>query len=332
MARMTSGANVYFTAGPPPEAIEMVREDVHGGVTTVARRGAVRTMYTNGKFQGDDGAEMAAQRRFAHFPSLFVRSFDRALVVGLGTGTTLGAIAQYPWKRIDVAEISPSIVEASRRFYSPQALGALDDPRVRLELNDGRNLLLVTTEPYDLITMELSSIWFAGASSLYSREFYGLVRDRLAPGGVLQQWVQLHHLRRRELAAIIHTLRGAFPHVALFVGGAQGILVASGEPLVASAARLDALEKRPSLEATLGGVRMTDLLGELVTSEEDLDRFVAESADADGPVPISTDDNLYLEYATPKGNVLNYDTSLRATLELLEGYRTRDPRGRHLGP
>jgi len=331
MARMTSGANVYFTTGPPPDAIAMVREDVHGGVTTVARRGGVSTMYTNGKFQGDDGPEMPAQRRFAHFPSLFVRSFDRALVIGLGTGTTLGTIAGYPWRRVDVAEISPSIVEASRRFFAPQTLGALDDPRVHLDLNDGRNVLLVASEPYDLVTIELTSVWFAGASSLYSREFYELVRARLAPGGVLQQWVQLHHVRRRELASIVRTLRGAFAHVALFVGGEQGILVSSDAPLVASAARLAELERRPSLQATLGGKRMVDLFDELLASEEDLDRFVLESQTPGSPVPVSTDDNLYLEYATPKGNVLNYDASLHETLEMLGRYRTKDPRARHLG-
>lgn len=332
MARLTSGANVYFTVGPPPDSIEMVREDVHGGVTTVVKRAGVTTMYTNGKFQGDDGAEMPAQRRFAHFPSLFVRDFDRALVIGLGTGTTLGTIATYPWKHIDVAEISPSIVEASRRYFSPQTLGALDDPRVKLDLNDGRNVLLVAAEPYDLVTIELTSVWFAGASSLYSREFYDLVRARLAKGGVLQQWVQLHHIRRRELAAIVHTLRGAFRHAALFVGGEQGILVASDEPLSASEARLAALEGRPMLKMTLAGKRMTDLFDELLASEEDLDRFVRETEAAGDAVPTSTDDNLYLEYATPKGNVLNYDASLHATLEMLGGYRTRDPRARHLVP
>jgi spermidine synthase len=332
MARLTSGANVYFTTGAPPDAIEMVREDVHGGVTTVARRGDVRTMYTNGKFQGDDGPEMPAQRRFAHFPSLFVHGFGRALVIGLGTGTTLGAIATYPWDRIDVAEISPSIVEASRRFYAPQAFAALDDPRVHLDLNDGRNVLLVATAPYDLVTMELTSVWFAGAASLYSREFYALVRARLAPGGVLQQWVQLHHIRRRELAAIVHTLRGAFDHVALFVGGAQGILVASAEPLVASTARLATLERRPELAATLGRAHMVDLLDELLASEAELDRFVADSAGWDAPVPVSTDDNLYLEYATPKGNVLDYNRSLADTLGTLDAYRTHDARARHLGP
>lgn len=328
MARLTSGANVYFTVGPPPDSIDFVREDVHGGVTTVVHRGPVTTMYTNGKFQGDDGPEMAAQRRFAHFPSLFVERFDRALVIGLGTGTTLGTIATYPWKRIDVAEISPSIVEASRRFFAAQTFGALDDvPRVRLELNDGRNLLLVATEPYDLVTIELTSVWFAGASSLYSHEFYELVRSRLSKGGVLQQWVQLHHIRRRELASIVRTLRGVFPHVALFVGGAQGILVAGEAPLVASPERLATLEARPTLAATIGGPHLAGLLGEIVASEGDLDRFVAES---EGGV-VSTDDNLYLEYATPKGNILNYDASLRDTLLLLDRYRTSDPRARHLG-
>jgi spermidine synthase len=332
MARLTSGANVYFTSGPPPDDIAMVREDVHGGVTTVVHRAGVTTMYTNGKFQGDDGPEMPAQRRFAHFPSLFVRSFDRALVIGLGTGTTLGTIATYPWKRIDVAEISPSIVEASRRFFLPQTLGALDDARVHLDLNDGRNVLLVAAQPYDLVTIELTSVWFAGASSLYSREFYELVKARLSPGGVLQQWVQLHHIRRRELAAIVDTLRGSFGHVALFVGGEQGILVASDAPLVAGAARLATLEQRPTLKMTLGGKAMTDLFDELLASEDELGRFVADTRAAGEPVPTSTDDNLYLEYATPKGNVLNYHTSLDGTLEMLGRYRTQDPRARHLGP
>lgn len=331
MARLTSGANVYFTVGPPPESIEMVREDVHGGVTTVVRRGGVTTMYTNGKFQGDDGPEMPAQRRFAHFPSLFVPRFDRALVIGLGTGTTLGTIAAYPWAHIDVAEISPSIVEASRRYFTPQTLGALTDPRVALDLNDGRNVLLVASRPYDLVTIELTSVWFAGASSLYSREFYDLVRARLSAGGVLQQWVQLHHIRRRELASIVKTLRGAFPHVALFVGGEQGILVASEAPLVASAARLRELEERPALQATLSGKRMVDLFDELYASGEDLDRFVAQAEGHGSTVPVSTDDNLYLEYATPKGNVLNYDASLAETLAMLGRYKTADPRAKHLG-
>src|SRR5689334_23707105 len=106
---------------------------------------------------------MRAQRRFAHFPSLFLTQEKRALVIGLGTGTTLGTVTAYPFETIDVAEISPAIVEASRKFFSETSRSALDDKRVKLFLNDGRNVLLVAREPYDLITIELTSVWFAGA-------------------------------------------------------------------------------------------------------------------------------------------------------------------------
>jgi spermidine synthase len=329
IARMTNGANVYFTAGPPPDAIERVWEDVHGGVTSVARRGDVLTLYTNGKFQGDNGAEMPAQRRFAHFPSMFVKNEDRVLVIGLGTGTTLGTIAAYPWKHIDVVEISPSIVEASRKYFAGPARNSLSDPRVTLALEDGRNHLLVTPNRYDLVTMELTSVWFAGASNLYSHEFYELVGARLAKDGIFQQWVQLHHIRRRELAAIVRTLRGVFPHVALFVGGAQGILVAGMEPLVASRARLDKLSAESGIQETLGNASMLTLFDELVASEADLDRFISETPDK--PF-VSTDDNLFLEYATPKGNVLDYNASLRETIDLLMMYKSKEVVGRHVGP
>ncbi len=333
LARLTNGVNVYFTHGPPPDAIEFVREDVHGGVTTVARRGELHTLYTNGKFQGDDGREMNAQRRFAHYPALFVADARRALVIGLGTGTTLGTVTAYPFTHIDLAEISPAIVEASRIFYGETSRHALDDPRVRLDLNDGRNVLLVAAEPYDLVTIELTSVWFSGASNLYSREFYELAKAHLTPSGVLQQWVQLHHIRPREVAAIVRTLRQVFAHVALFEGGAQGILVASDRPLVASRARLALLEERGDIEETLDpGKHLADLVNEMIASDGDLDRFVDDTARADGIAPISTDDNLYLEYATPKGNVLEYESSLAAMLKLLRGYTPADVGGAHLSP
>jgi spermidine synthase len=329
MARMTNGANVYFAAGPPPDRIEMMREDVHGGVTTVARRADVLTLYTNGKFQGDNSGEMDAQRRFAHFPSMFVTHTERVLVIGLGTGTTLGTITAYPWKHIEVAEISPAIVEASRTYFSGPARESLSDPRVSLFVVDGRNHLLVSPNRYDLITMELSSVWFAGASSLYSREFYELTRARLVEGGILQQWVQLHHIRRRELAAIMRTLHVVYPHVALFVGGSQGILVASDKPLHASRENLKRLSESAAIHSTLAGTEMPALFNELVASEAELERFVNET---EGEPIISTDDNLFLEYATPKGNVLEYWKSLNETVAMLNQYRTKDPAERHLGP
>jgi spermidine synthase len=303
-----------------------IREDAEGGVTTVTLAEGVYTLYTNGKFQGNTGWEMDAQRFFAHYPSIFVDRFDRALVIGLGTGTTLGTLAAYPWKRLDLVEISPAIVDAARRYFNASNHGVLDDPRLHLHIADGRNYLLVKDERFDLISMELSSIWFAGASSLYTDEFYQLVASRLRDGGVFQQWMQLHHVYRRDFATVVHTLRKNFKHVALFYGGRQGILVASQQPLRASKQRLEALEQIPRLlELEPGGRRLESLVQDVLVMDAGLDAFLAESAAEAGATLdelVATDENLYLEYRTPRGNVLPWEAreALVAQIE-----KHRDP-------
>jgi spermidine synthase len=312
LARLTAGTNVYFDGWQKPDEVPFVRDDIHGGVTTVTKLNGVYTLYTNGKFQGNTGWEMHAQRFFAHYPSIFVSKFDQALIIGLGTGTTLGTIASYPWKKLELVEISPAIVEAADQYFQSVNNGAIHDPRLTLHLGDGRNFLLVEQRKYDLISMELSSIWFAGAASLYSQEFYRLVQEHLAPRGIFQQWVQLHHVRRKDFATVVHTLRSVFPHVALFYGGGQGILVASQEPLAASETRVVELEAHPAVLAnTPGGRPLMTLLDDILVADADLDRFLQDSANEAGqPLAelISTDSNLYLEYATPRGNVLPWSS------------------------
>jgi len=107
----------------------------------------------------------------------------------------------------------------------------------------------------------------------------------------------------------VHTLRLEFAHVALFFGGGQGILVAANAPVEVSAAHLDALE------ATFGSTRpdrpLKSLVGDVIASGEGLDAFVNEAASGAGVGSselVSTDDNLYLEYSTPRGNVLGWDS------------------------
>jgi spermidine synthase len=325
LAKLTAGTNVYFDEWRQPERVLFVRDDVHGGVTTVTEERGVRTLYTNGKFQGNTGWEMSAQHLVAHYPSLFVSRYERVLVVGLGTATTLGAVATYPWPTIDVVEISPAIVEAAERYFGEVNRSSLHDPRVKLHIVDGRNFLLVEPRQYDLITMELSSIWLIGSASLYSREFYEIAKQRLAPGGVFQQWVQLHHIRRKDFATIVNTLRHAFPHVALFYGGGQGILIASMAPLRASAERAAKLELRAGILATLPPERrLLELLDDALLVGPDLDRFLHDSArEAGQPLAemISTDGNLYLEYATPHGNLLPWSAREELVAKLRE-YRS----------
>jgi spermidine synthase len=100
--------------------------------------------------------------------------------------------------------------------------------------------------------------------------------------------------------------------VALFYGGGQGILVASMQPLSASRARVSELEAHPAVRANTPGERpLMSLLEDILVADADLDRFLQDSADEAGqPLSelVSTDGNLYLEYATPRGNVLPWSS------------------------
>jgi spermidine synthase len=287
LARLASGTNVYFQPQPEQGRVVWIDEDVHGGIVTVTLEEGRHTLWTNGKYQGDDAYQMSAQRGFADIPAMFVPRFGRALVIGVGTGTTIGALARYPFEHVDVAELSPGIISAARTFFRSVNEGALDDPRLTVRLEDGRNLLLVGGRAYDLVTIEVTSIWFAGAGNLYNREFYEVAARRLAPGGILSQWVQLHHTTLLDIASQLTTARSVFPHAAFFVRGDQGFLELGLAPLVAH-------PRAP-----------TDT-EDLVLADDTLDRFVDDVAREAGTTReaiVSTDDNLRLEYATPRNNV-----------------------------
>ena len=57
-----------------------------------------------------------------------------------------------------------------------------------LRVDDGRNFLLTTRKKYDVITADIILPRHAGAGSLYSREYYELVRNALTDDGLVMQW------------------------------------------------------------------------------------------------------------------------------------------------
>jgi spermidine synthase len=317
---MTSGMNVYFgqpdqppAPGPKPLAssLEMIYFDEHpqGGFTTVVemrdkytdRTETARMLLSNGKFQGNDvfSAEGLAQVGFAAIPSLFVRNFDRSLLIGLGTGQSAKALTELGYKRVDVAEYSPGIVDAARKLFGRANEGVLEDARVHLYLEDGRNVLLTREDKYDLITLEITSIWFAGTTNLYSKEFYELAARRINPGGVLHQWVQLHHIGPEEIASAIATVRQVFPYVSLWYFGDQGMIIATREPQTIDSAGVDRASAAMAHFGT--GREVEGLADRMIRSQLMTPAAVDRMILAMKPV-INTDHNRWIEYSTPRYN------------------------------
>ena len=164
-------------------------------------------------------------------------------------------------------------------------------------MEDGRNLLLTNPERrYDIITVEITSIWFAGATNVFSKEFFDLARRRLQPDGVLQQWVQLNRNSPKEISSVIATARAAFPYVSYHAYGGQGMLIAANRPIVQSAARNAILASRFSKR--YGPEHAARLVDQLSHSEI-LSQAGAEALiRALNPI-INTDHNRFIEYSTP---------------------------------
>jgi spermidine synthase len=219
-------------------------------------------------------------------------------------------------------ELSPNIVTAARNCFGHINGAVLNDPRVRLHVTDGRNWLQLTSQKYDLITIEISSIWFAGAENLYNREFYQACARQLRQDGVLQQWVQLHHMRTRDLLVIFNTMREVFPHMHFFATTYQGVLIASREQLVADYVAIEARNRAEAKPFRLEQAKLDNLFtlfGGLLLDDEAMSNVLTN---LNGMPTVSRDLLPYLEYATPRGNFLPYDAWYR-NIEWLRRHRTQ---------
>jgi spermidine synthase len=214
-----------FLHGAPPERFELVEE-----------RSCVNALVEN------DGLQMlhlnaAAQNGYPYddfhlliglYPALLHPNPQRALAVGLGIGATpYGMLLDPRMRSVETVEICAGLGELlaklSERVADPSTL-LLGDPRFDLRVGDGRKRLLIAEQPYDVITVDALRPQSGYSGNVYSVEFYRLVAERLAPGGLFAQWVPTD----RVLASVLEV----FPHVATAVGpGGADFLVASNDPI-----------------------------------------------------------------------------------------------------
>ncbi len=167
----------------------------------------------NGKTDGSARLDASTQLMGGFLGALLLPAPRRALVIGLGTGTTAGWLGKVPgMERVDVVELEPAIEEVARRCAAVNQR-VLENPKVRIHYGDAREVLLTSRERYDIIFSEPSNPYRAGIASLFTREFYEIVRSRLAPGGLFLQWVQAYEVDGQTLRTVYATVGGVFPEV-----------------------------------------------------------------------------------------------------------------------
>jgi len=271
------------------------------GQVAVVRSGRYLLLKHNGKTDASTGArDSRTQVLLGHLPMLFHPNPRRVLAIGLGGGITLRALAHHPEPaEITVVEIDPLVVDVARHQFGIYNDHALEDSRVRVVTNDGRNFIDGTNEHYDVISSEPPDIWVAGVSGLFTQEFYRSAAAHLSAGGILCQWAPLYEMEKEDFRVMLHTLTSVFPNVTFWRIGDDVVLIASREPFQLELSELVRRLRSPALARDFTAIGLTmrgviDLINSPVVRPEEVPAFLGQVD------TLNLDDKPVLEFSTAR--------------------------------
>ncbi len=313
---MTSGVTIYAHnyAGFPSDAVRrewMMRDDLlyyrEGLTATISVHRSAGSDYLYEKINGKVDASFGdspTQLMVGYLPMLFNPGAKRVLVIGMGSGMTAKAVAEFPVAELEVAEIEPAVIEGAR-FFAEKNGRIHQDPRVRFVHADGRNYLLAVRTQYDVIISEPSNPWIAGVGNLFTREYYQLARDKLAEGGVFGQWMQTYGMAPEDLRMVYRTFAEAFPDVSLWaVNDSDMLLIGTLRPQHLRHADLRvALADRPLAQRDLKELGFPDAYSLLAMYLMPRTALLKMAGDAE----VNLDDVPRLEFSAPRN--LGQDTT-----------------------
>ena len=283
----------------PGNKLIYYKEDVVGTVTVEEMRGHRRMLIDNLDVAGTSHTFLSSHKSLGHLPMLLHPNPQTVFVLGFGGGGTAYAISTYPEvERIDSAELSRSVVEAAPMFTAINH-NVMSDPRLSLEVTDGRHFLLTTQRMYDVISVDLLWPQTAGSGSLYTKEFYELCHQRLNDDGLMVEWIHYGFVSKPYLQTILRTIRDVFPYTSLWSTRRQEhlLVVASKAPLRIDFQRLARRMNNPATQRDLA----EDYLGEpaafvnyFIADGKALARFVQ------GSDLVNTDNLPLIEYKLPR--------------------------------
>lgn len=200
-------------------------EEDSTGVVVVRPASDRLVMYANGLHQGEFPATVPSAL-LGLVPALTHPNPERVMVIGLGSVSTAYSVGANPQAvSIWVVEIMTAelpLLEALRQAEIGTLIDqVLTDPRYQVSVGDGRRLLAQSEERFDIIESDAVHFFAAGAGTLFSREFYTVVRDHLAPGGLMCHWAA----NAKHVEA---TFTSVFPYV---VKIGENLMLGSSDPI-----------------------------------------------------------------------------------------------------
>ncbi|HEU5258467.1 MAG TPA: fused MFS/spermidine synthase [Vicinamibacterales bacterium] len=318
-----AGAAAATVAPVPPDVVAYGRqiatfkgasylyegEGLNSSIAVSESEGGIRNFHVSGKVEASTEVhDMRLQRMLGHISALMHPEPHSVLIVGFGAGVTAGSFVLHPGiKRIVICEIEPLIPRMVAPFFSKENYDVVHDPRVEIVYDDARHYILTTNEKFDIITSDPIHPWVKGAASLYTKEYFELVKSHLNSGGVVTQWVPLYQSTEDVIKSEVATFSDVFPYGTIWSnqyangGGYDVVMLAKSGPLQIDPAALEARLNRPDhaaikdalAQVELGGV--DGVMASYAGQARDLRPWLTDAQ-------INTDRNLRLEYLAGLGN------------------------------
>lgn len=299
-------------------------DGVESSVALVADE-AGYSFIVNGKSDGSAVADAGTQVMLGLIGALRIPQPRRALVIGLGTGSTAGWLAAIPsMARVDVVELEPLVLDVARASEAVNH-GAMHNPKVRVTIADARETLLTTPERYDIIASEPSNPFRAGIASMFTVEYYRAANARLTPDGVFAQWVQGYEIDAGTLRTIYATMAAVFPQVETWQSNRGDlVLLATARPRGYSAAALRArIAEEPyktALEKVWRAVSLHGVLAHYLATDA-----VARALATAPHVVVNTDDRNIVEFGMARSVVRSGPSVLTEMRELAHSMHANRP-------
>jgi spermidine synthase len=263
----------------------------------------VRNYHNAGKVQASsEPQDMRLQRMLGHITHLIPKSPKKTLVIGCGAGVTAGAVSIGPnVESVTIAEIEPLVPESVAKYFGQHNYNVVtNEKKVKIHIDDARHYLLTTNEKFDAITSDPLDPWVKGAATLYSREFFQLVKDHLNPGGVVTLFVQLYESNPAAVKSEVGTFFEAFPNAVVWgnTNNGQGydlVVMGQVEPTVINLDEMEARLSSPQYAEVAQSLReigfssAVELFSTYAGQKSDLAPWLADAV-------INTDRNLRLQY------------------------------------
>lgn len=224
-------------------SLELVNEDTKDIKPLYYEEGVMATVKVYDKHNvykslSIDGITIASEsfvmkeKMIAHIPFLTDRKIDKALAVGLASGSTVKSILKHPEiNQLDVVEIVPSVMNTLKYFNKPNDVDLTKEQKVKIYIDDVVSYLTYCENKYDLISSDGKFGFLNRANTtMLSQEYYELCSKKLTDEGVFMQWISTQ-IPNEHFKTILSTVNSVFPYSELFLVRQNLFILSSKKPI-----------------------------------------------------------------------------------------------------